>query len=96
MGLLGPFVHTSKTKQKFWLHMKEKGKARLFYFSKDPAGALDSLPRGFEVVENPRTGLPFIKRKAGGGLLAGLFGKPKTEVKEEAQEKKEEAGPENE
>jgi hypothetical protein len=75
MGLFGPFVHKSKTGQKFYLHVKEKGRARLYYFSKDSVGALNGLPPGFEVIENPRTGFPFLKRKTGGGLF-GLF-KPK-------------------
>ncbi len=54
--------------------MKKKGKATLYFFSKDPRGAINALPKGFTVVENPKTGLPFLKRKAG-GILGGLFKK---------------------
>lgn len=72
MGLFGPFVYKTKKGQKFWLHMKEKGRAKLYYFSKDPTGALNSLPRGYEVVENPKTGLPFLKKKIAGGFFSIL------------------------
>lgn len=75
MGLFGPYVYKNKRGQKFWLHVKERGKVKLYYFSKDPVGALNDLPRGYEVVENPVTGMPFLKKKEGGGFLFGLFGK---------------------
>ena len=65
MGLFGPFEYkTRNTKQKFFLHVKEKGKVRLYYFSKDPVGALPGIPHGFEIIENPRTNLPFLKKIA--------------------------------
>jgi len=79
MGLFAPFIYKSKTGQKFWLHMKERGKARLYYFSKDPVGALNDLPKGFEIVENKTTGMPFLKKKTSSGFLSGLF-KPKTKT----------------
>ncbi len=92
MGLFTPFIYTSKkTGKKFWLHMKKRGNATLYYFSKDPTNALKSLPPGFEVVENPTTGMPFLRKKKSKGFLAGIFGraekKPEEEKKEE--EKKE-------
>jgi len=34
---------------------------RIFFFSKDPSGAID-MPEGYEVVESKRTGLPFLKK----------------------------------
>ena len=43
--------------------MKERGKRTLYYFSKDPNGALNSLPKGFEAFENEKSGLPMIRRK---------------------------------
>lgn len=75
MGLFGPFVYKAKSGQKYYLHMKMKGKVRLYYFSKDPTGALFSVPTGYEVVENPKTGLPFLRKKIGGGIFS-IF-KPK-------------------
>jgi len=42
MSLFGPYEYINKKKQKFWLHMKERGKRTLYYFSKDPNGALNS------------------------------------------------------
>jgi len=74
MGLFGPYIYTNKKGKKFWLHMRKRGKSTIYFFSKDPRGAINSLPRGFTVIENPKTGLPFVKRKTG-GLLGGLFKK---------------------
>jgi len=74
MGLFGPYIYTNKKGKKFWLHMRKKGKSTIYFFSKDPREAINSLPRGFTVVENPKTGLPFVKRKTG-GLLSILFKK---------------------
>lgn len=50
----------------YWLHTKEVklrgGKnQRIFYFSKDQTGSIDK-PEGYTVVENKRTGLPFLKK----------------------------------
>jgi len=70
MGLLSPYVYKTKDGKKFWLHMKIRGKATLYYFSKDPVGALFNIPKGFIVVENTRTGFPFLKKSEGGGILS--------------------------
>jgi len=43
-------------------HLHSQG-GRLFYFSKDPKDSID-LPVHLQVVENPRTGLPMVKKKA--------------------------------
>jgi len=74
MGLFGPYIYENKNGKKFWLHVRKKGKAILYYFSKDPRGAINSMPKGFTVVENPMTGFPFLKKKVGGGI-GGLFKK---------------------
>ena len=63
MGLFGPYVYRTKTGEQFWLHVKEKGKTKLYYFSKDPAGALSSIPKEYEIVKNEKTPLPFLKKK---------------------------------
>ena len=62
MGIFGPSFYKTKKKDKYWLHVKEKGKIRLFYFSKDPVGAVD-IPKNYGVIENEKTGLPFLKKK---------------------------------
>ncbi|MEM7825072.1 MAG: hypothetical protein QXO27_03825 [Candidatus Aenigmatarchaeota archaeon] len=85
MGLFGPFIYKTKSGQKFWLHIKERGKVKLFYFSKDPVGALNSLPRGYEIVENPKTGLPFLKRKTSSGFF-GIFKQKQNQPKKPATE----------
>lgn len=65
-----PFPTKSKKSGKdYFLHIKEKPKAgggvtRLFYFSGDPTGAEEKIPDGYHVVENERTGLPFLKKNA--------------------------------
>jgi len=82
MGLFSPFVYTAKNGKKFWLHVREKGKQKLYYFSKDPTGALRDLPKGYEVVENPVTGMPFLKRKEAKGLFSGL--RPKKQEEQQA------------
>jgi hypothetical protein len=89
MGLFGPYVYKTKSGQKFFLHMKEKGKTRLYYFSKESVGALNSLPRGYEVMENTASGLPFMKKKTIGGLFSVSPTKPTAEKTEEksAEEK---------
>ncbi|MEM5766173.1 MAG: hypothetical protein QW423_00850 [Candidatus Aenigmatarchaeota archaeon] len=46
--------------------MKVKGNARIYYFSKDPADAIFDLPPGYEVMENPKTGMPFLRKKSYG------------------------------
>ncbi len=43
----------------YYLHTRG---GKLFYFSKDPADSVD-LPDNLKVIENPRTGLPMVKRK---------------------------------
>jgi hypothetical protein len=91
MGLFAPFIYETKNKQKFWLHLKERGKTKLYYFSKDPIGALNDLPKDFEVVENPTTGMPYLKKKKSSGFLSELLKpKAKAEEKTEAQETKKE------
>lgn len=55
----------------YYLHSKEvtlrggNRKQRIFYFARDERSkdAVDSVPSGFEVVENKRTGLPVLRRK---------------------------------
>ena len=65
-----PFSHKNSKGQTYYLHGKEvtlQGgrKQKIHYFARAPkAGeALDAIPAGHEVVENPRTGLPFLKRR---------------------------------
>jgi hypothetical protein len=82
MGLFGPFVYKSKkTGQKYWLHVKVKGNSKIFYFSKDPANAIFDLPWGYEVVENPKTGLPFLRKKTSFGFFPILKPKQESEKK---------------
>jgi hypothetical protein len=52
------YSHINSRGQTYYLHTRG---GRLFFFSKDPNEAID-LPAGLQVVENPRTGLPMVKK----------------------------------
>jgi len=62
------YEHKNKKGQVYYLHsktvkLKSTGKMQtIYYFSKDGKGSID-LPPGYKVVENPKTGLPFLKKK---------------------------------
>ena len=48
---------------KYFLHSHVgKHGNTLYFFSKKPEDGID-LPNGFDVIENPRTGLPMLKKK---------------------------------
>ena len=57
------YAHTNSRGVRYHLHTREgKGGARLFFFSKDEKDSIDS-PSNMQVVENPKTGLPLVKKK---------------------------------
>ena len=63
-----PYRYENRKGQAYYLHGKEVTlqngrKQRIYYFARAAkAGeALDALPPGTQIVENPRTGLPFLK-----------------------------------
>ena len=63
-----PYRYENSRGQTYYLHGKEvtlqNGRTQqIYYFAREPkAGeALDALPAGRAIVENPRTGLPFLK-----------------------------------
>lgn len=65
------FEYTNKKGTKYYLHTTKvqlRGGNRtqvIYYFSRQVGeNALDAVPDGFEVVENPRTGLPVLRRKS--------------------------------
>lgn len=56
------YAHKNSRGQTYYLHSREgKGGAMLYFFSKDSNGSID-LPSGLKVFENPRTGLPMVKK----------------------------------
>jgi hypothetical protein len=63
-------VVSKKSGKTYYLYVREQtnkdGKTtRLYYFARDEKeGVLKALPEGYTVIENERTGLPFLKRKA--------------------------------
>ncbi len=57
------YEHTNSKGTKYYLHGKEgKNKQMLYYFAKDKRSNAIDLPSGFKVIENPKTGLPMLKR----------------------------------
>lgn len=62
------YKHTNKKGVDYFLHSKQvklrSGRTQTIYFFAKQAkdGALDSVPSGFMVVENDRTGLPILKK----------------------------------
>ena len=54
------FSQTNKKNGKIY-HLHKKG--HLFFFSGEVKDSID-LPEGYDVIENSRTGLPMLKKKA--------------------------------
>lgn len=61
-------VKSKKSGETYYLHSREvtlRGgrKQNIFFFAREVKdGALDSLPAGYEVMENERTGLPMLRK----------------------------------
>ncbi len=61
-------VVSKKSGTTYYLHkriqtLKNGRESTLFFFAKEPKeGAIDELPSGYIVIENERTGLPFLKK----------------------------------
>ncbi len=62
-------VVSKKSGKTYYLHLREQKRkdgnvTKLYFFAGDVRdGAVDELPADKEVVENERTGLPFLKTK---------------------------------
>ena len=62
-------VPSKKSGKTYYLHLREQprkngGITKLYYFAGDVRPeSVDSLPDGYTVIENERTGLPFLKKK---------------------------------
>jgi hypothetical protein len=66
-----PYRYQNSKGQTYYLHGKEvtlqnDRKQQIFYFAREakPGEALDAVPAGKAIIENPRTGLPFLKGAA--------------------------------
>jgi hypothetical protein len=62
------YSHTNAKGKKYFLNSKDvnlKGgrQQTIYYFSKDERSSACDLPAGKQVVESPKTGLPFVKGK---------------------------------
>jgi len=67
--ILMAFSHVNKKGQTYFLHgkmvtLRGGREQKIHYFAKEakPGEVLPALPDGYEVVENERTGLPFIRK----------------------------------
>jgi hypothetical protein len=62
------FTHTNSKGQTYYLHQRDvtlKGGRiqRIYFFAREEKdGVMDAMPEGYVVVENPRTGLPILKK----------------------------------
>jgi hypothetical protein len=62
------YTHQNSKGQTYYLHQRDvtlKGGRvqRIYFFAREVKdGSIDSLPAGYIVVENPRTGLPILKK----------------------------------
>lgn len=76
MGILGPYSYENEEGKKFWLHKDKQGDRTIYYFSKNPDGALSSKPRGYTAAENPNSHMPYLKKGREGIIdkLLGIFG----------------------
>lgn len=63
------FSYTSKKSgQTYYLHTKDvnlKGgkQVTIYFFARDQRPNACDMPGGYEVVENPRTGMPLLKKE---------------------------------
>ena len=62
------YSHTNSKGNTYYLHSKDvqlKGgrNQAIYYFAKDARSNACDLPAGKQVVESPKTGLPFVKGK---------------------------------
>jgi len=59
--VLGTYSYAAKDGQQYFLHEKGgRGGTKLYYFSKNPEGAI-SLPEGYEAMESTH-GLPLLRK----------------------------------
>jgi hypothetical protein len=60
------YKHTNSKGQTYFLHAKERqlkngGTSNLYFFSKEEKGALDAVPKGYQVAETT-TGMLVLKK----------------------------------
>lgn len=62
------FSHVNSKGQTYYLHRREVtlkgGRQQTIYFfaREEKDGVINELPEGYIVIENPRTGLPILKK----------------------------------
>ena len=75
MGFFGPYCFVSKHPlqkgKKWYVHSRQKKGAKIYYLSKDKTGCEQLVPRGYEIFESEKTGLPMFRKK-----LTGFMGAP--------------------
>ena len=61
-------VISKKSGKTYYLHLREQKRkdgniTKLYFFAGETRdGSVEDLPNGYKVVENERTGLPFLKK----------------------------------
>ena len=68
---------TNRRHETYFLHardieLRNHHSQRIYFFAKsEKSGAIDAVPDGYEIVENPRTGLPVLRKVKAGAAAAG-------------------------
>lgn len=65
MGLFGPYTFKTKEGKIYYLHSVQKGNTKLYFFSRDEAGAEMDLPPNYEAFVSERTGMPMLRKRGG-------------------------------
>ncbi len=71
------FSTTNRRQETYFLHarditLRNRHAQRIYFFAKtEKPGAIDSLPEGYEIIENPRTGLPVLRKQRAHADAAG-------------------------
>lgn len=61
-------VQSKKSGKTYYLHARDQSLRgghvqTIYYFGSNPKdGAVNAMPKGYQVSENPNTGLPFLKK----------------------------------
>ncbi len=61
-------VQSKKSGKTYYLHSRDQSLRgghvqTIYYFGSNPKdGAVEAMPKGYQIAENPNTGLPFLKK----------------------------------
>ena len=71
------FSTQNRRRETYYLHardveLRNHHSQRIYFFAKtEKPGAIDAVPDGYEIVENPRTALPVLRKVKADAAAAG-------------------------